>query len=103
MEREKFNPKKNAKLEAPAILGPGKDGKLGSTVTQHLLKTYIKPDFALNEDPREAILRYKDVAEKDPMFFKAYEKTQPKPIFDEREEQELGRVVPKDKKDKKKD
>ena len=35
-----------------------------------------------NEDPREALLRYADKAKNDPMFTKAWSKTQPKTIYD---------------------
>lgn len=34
-----------------------------------------------NEDPREALLRYADKAQNDPMFTKAWSKTQPKPVY----------------------
>lgn len=38
----------------------------------------------MDEDPREAILKYADAAEKDPKFIApAYSKTQPKPVFAE--------------------
>lgn len=38
----------------------------------------------MNEDPREAILKYADAAEKDPKFIApAYSQTQPKPVFAE--------------------
>lgn len=36
----------------------------------------------MEEDPREAILKYADAAEKDPKFIApAYAQTQPKPVF----------------------
>lgn len=34
-----------------------------------------------DEDPREALLKYADKAEKDPVFTKAWKETQPKPIY----------------------
>jgi hypothetical protein len=38
----------------------------------------------MDEDPREAILKYADAAEKDPKFIApAYSQTQPKPVFAE--------------------
>lgn len=38
----------------------------------------------MDEDPREAILKYADAAEKDPKFIApAYSQTQPKPVFQE--------------------
>lgn len=44
------------------------------------------------EDPREALLRYADKAEKDPMFTNAWSKTQPKTIYADlsEEEEEAG-------------
>lgn len=82
----------------------------GSLLTQYLLKvisifyfyvidsifklikgTYIKlllqqggliKETWMDEDPREAILKYADVAEKDPKFIApAYSQTQPEPVF----------------------
>lgn len=36
----------------------------------------------MDEDPREAILKYADVAKKDPKFIApAYAETQPQPVF----------------------
>ena len=41
-------------------------------------------DTWMDEDPREAILKYADAAEKDPKFIApAYSQTQPKPVFAE--------------------
>ena len=46
---------------------------------------HIKENIPLSsmrdEDPREALLKYADKAEKDPMFTKAWSKTQPKTIY----------------------
>ena len=44
------------------------------------------------EDPREALLKYADKAEKDPMFTKAWSRTQPKTIYaaDEEDEEEVA-------------
>ncbi|KAK4621217.1 hypothetical protein CLAFUW4_06670 [Fulvia fulva] len=48
---------------------------------------YVKENIALSslrdEDPREALLRYADKAEKDPMFTNAWKTTQPKTIYRE--------------------
>lgn len=42
----------------------------------------------MEEDPREAILRYAEVAEKDPQIIApAYAKSQPKPMFYESDEE----------------
>jgi hypothetical protein len=37
----------------------------------------------LHEDPREALLRYADIAKKDPQFTKAYKETQPETQYSE--------------------
>ncbi|XP_076894818.1 uncharacterized protein LOC143547222 [Bidens hawaiensis] len=87
-QREKIlkDPLKSHKPEAP-MNGPGFGGRVGVTkgslLTQYLLKQggMIKETW-MYEDPREAILKYADVAEKDPKFIApAYAETQPKPVF----------------------
>ncbi|XP_027177491.1 WD repeat-containing protein 70 [Coffea eugenioides] len=87
-QREKIlkDPLKSHKPELP-ITGPGHGGRVGSTkgslLTQYLLKQggLIKETW-MEEDPREAILKYADVAEKDPKFIApAYAQTQPAPVF----------------------
>ncbi|KAK2766094.1 WD repeat-containing protein 70 [Arachnomyces sp. PD_36] len=42
------------------------------------------------EDPREALLKYADKAEKDPMFTNAWSKTQPKTIYADLSDEEEG-------------
>lgn len=87
-QREKMlkDPLKSHKPELP-INGPGFGGRVGSTkgslLTQYLLKEggLIKETW-MEEDPREAILKYADVAEKDPKYIApAYSHTQPEPVF----------------------
>ncbi|KAF8672701.1 hypothetical protein HU200_049397 [Digitaria exilis] len=89
-QREKIlkDPLKSHKPEAP-VNGPGHGGRVGTTkgslLTQYLLKEggLIKETW-MDEDPREAILKYADAAEKDPKFIApAYSQTQPKPVFAE--------------------
>ncbi|OEL27975.1 WD repeat-containing protein 70 [Dichanthelium oligosanthes] len=89
-QREKIlkDPLKSHKPEAP-VNGPGFGGRVGTTkgslLTQYLLKEggLIKETW-MDEDPREAILKYADAAEKDPKFIApAYSQTQPKPVFAE--------------------
>lgn len=64
------------------IEGPGIGGRLGSSVTQSIMKNVIR-DTRRDEDPREALLKYAEVAERDPKFVApAYQTTQPKPILD---------------------
>ncbi|KAG2537678.1 WD repeat-containing protein 70-like [Panicum virgatum] len=89
-QREKIlkDPLKSHKPEAP-VNGPGYGGRVGtskgSLLTLYLLKEggLIKETW-MDEDPREAILKYADAAEKDPKFIApAYSQTQPKPVFAE--------------------
>ncbi|KAL5223530.1 hypothetical protein ABZP36_010169 [Zizania latifolia] len=89
-QREKMlkDPLKSHKPEAP-VNGPGFGGRVGTTkgslLTQYLMKEggLIKETW-MDEDPREAILKYADAAEKDPKFIApAYSQTQPKPVFAE--------------------
>ncbi len=47
------------------------------------VKTSIPLSSMRDEDPREALLKYADKAEKDPMFTNAWKKTQPKTIYAE--------------------
>ncbi|KAF8392123.1 hypothetical protein HHK36_022465 [Tetracentron sinense] len=87
-QREKAlkDPIKSHKPELP-MTGPGFGGRVGSTkgsmLTQYLLKQggLIKETW-MEEDPREAILKYADVAAKDPKYIApAYADTQPEPVF----------------------
>lgn len=46
----------------------------------------------MEEDPREAILKYADVAAKEPKFIApAYAETQPAPVFAESDSEEEGK------------
>jgi WD repeat-containing protein 70 len=51
-------------------------------------KNHVKQQYGLssmrNEDPREALLKYAEEAEKDPIFTKAYLKNQPKTLLQDR-------------------
>ncbi|KAM0938982.1 putative transcription factor WD40-like family [Dioscorea sansibarensis] len=87
-QREKAlkDPLKSHKPELP-MTGPGHGGRVGTTkgslLTQYLLKQggLIKETW-MEEDPREAILKYADAAAKDPKFIApAYAETQPEPVF----------------------
>lgn len=85
-ERILKDPFKSHKPEVP-VNGPGHGGRVGTTkgslLTQYLLKQggMIKETW-MDEDPREAILKYADAAAKDPKFIApAYAQTQPEPVF----------------------
>ena len=57
-----------------------------STLSQYIAKQTAF-DRTRDEDPREAILKYAEIAEKDPQFVApAYRETQPEPIYDMEEE-----------------
>ncbi|KAJ0254157.1 F112 [Hirschfeldia incana] len=94
-QREKTlkDPLKAHKPELP-MSGPGHGGRVGTTgsslLTQYLLKQggMIKETW-MDEDPREAILKYADVAVKDPKFIApAYSQTQPETIFAKSDDEE---------------
>ncbi|ERN19060.1 hypothetical protein AMTRI_Chr10g8200 [Amborella trichopoda] len=94
-QREKSlkDPIKSQRPDLP-VTGPGFGGRVGSTkgslLTQYLLKEggLIKETW-MEEDPREAILKYADVAAKDPKFIApAYAETQPEPVFAESDSDE---------------
>lgn len=75
-----------------ALNVPGRGGRIGtsqsSLLTQHLLQKAEGVLFRDTKvDPREAILRHAE-ATKDPVYSRAYQKTQPKPIFAEEEDEE---------------
>ncbi|CAG8637338.1 11838_t:CDS:2, partial [Diversispora eburnea] len=49
------------------VSGPGKGGKIGSSLTQHIMSELIK-DTTRDVDPREALLKYAKVSEDDPQW-----------------------------------
>ncbi|CAJ0761970.1 6948_t:CDS:10 [Entrophospora sp. SA101] len=49
------------------VSGPGKGGKIGSSLTQHIMKELIK-DTTRDVDPREALLKFAEVSESDPQW-----------------------------------
>lgn len=90
MKRQKLkarkDPIKSRKPDLPLSGGVGHGGKVGSCLTQHLVRNMIIVDEAI-KDPREALLKYADKSEKEPLFFgSAYKTTQPKTIFQAEEE-----------------
>ncbi|KAI9012505.1 WD40-repeat-containing domain protein [Phycomyces nitens] len=87
-KREKLrrDPKVSHRPEMP-VNGPGKGGRVGLNEQQAVIAGFSK-DTTRDEDPREALLRYADAAEKDPMWVSnVYKSTQPKPVFAEEEEE----------------
>lgn len=75
------DPKKTKLPEMP-IRGAGRGGRIGISETTHLVKDMYLDQAALRmQDPREALLKYAEKAEKDPRWTNAYHKTQPKTLF----------------------
>ncbi|ONK70878.1 uncharacterized protein A4U43_C04F2460 [Asparagus officinalis] len=94
-QREKAlkDPMKSHKPELP-MTGPGFGGRVGTTkgslLTQYLLKQGgLMKETWMEEDPREAILKYADAAAKEPKFIApAYADTQPEPVFEKSDSEE---------------
>lgn len=53
--------------QEPPRMAHGRGGTIGVNETQHIMKSLIK-DTMRDEDPREALLKYAEVAEADPRF-----------------------------------
>ncbi|KAI8998158.1 transcription factor [Gaertneriomyces semiglobifer] len=63
------------------ISGPGRGGKIGTSLTAHIMRGLIK-DTTRDEDPREAILRHAKEAEENPYWVApAYKKNQPQAVY----------------------
>ncbi|CEG71549.1 hypothetical protein RMATCC62417_07265 [Rhizopus microsporus] len=81
------DPKASHRPDLP-VSGPGKGGRVNMNQQQAVIKSFAK-DTTRDEDPREALLKYANVAENDPVWVSnVYKKTQPKPIFAEDGEEE---------------
>ncbi|KAJ3178211.1 hypothetical protein HDU87_003763 [Geranomyces variabilis] len=79
-EKLRADPAASRKPDQP-LTGPGRGGKVGTSITQHMMKGLIK-DTLRDEDPREAILRHAKGAEENPYWVApAYKKTQPQTKF----------------------
>ncbi|CAH7672113.1 WD40-repeat-containing domain protein [Phakopsora pachyrhizi] len=82
-ERERQDPVKTLK-PMPPLNGPGKGGRVGASATQHVVQGLVK-DSIRHEDPREALLKFAQEHEgESSKYTAAWDKTMPKPIFDER-------------------
>lgn len=86
MDRIRRDPRASQMPERP-VTGKGYGGRIGAAATQRLVQN-IFPSEMREEDPREALLKYADKAEQDPRWTSVYAKTQPKPIYDERKDEE---------------
>ncbi|CDS07878.1 hypothetical protein LRAMOSA01827 [Lichtheimia ramosa] len=88
-KREKLrqDPKVSHRPEMP-VKGPGKGGRVGVNEQQSVIASFSR-DTTRDEDPREALLKYAEAAEKEPMWVSnLYKKTQPKPVFASEEEED---------------
>ncbi|KAJ3828487.1 hypothetical protein F5880DRAFT_1608389 [Lentinula raphanica] len=65
-EKDRMDPRKSRRPELP-VTGPGKGGRVGASATQHVVQNLVR-DTTRDEDPREALLRYANVAEEDPQW-----------------------------------
>jgi WD40 repeat protein len=84
-EKARGDPIKSKRPSDAPTSGPGHSGKVSDNLTHMLMKEMgvVKKATEWQEDPREAILKYAQVAEESPSIVTpAYAKTQPKPIFD---------------------
>ncbi|KAG9285405.1 hypothetical protein G9A89_010880 [Geosiphon pyriformis] len=89
-DRPKSTKRKREKLRKDPIAsrrpdlpvnGPGKGGKIGSSLTQHIMKDIIK-DTTRDDDPREALLKFAEISQHDPKWISsAYQNTQPVPVL----------------------
>ncbi|KAF9180990.1 hypothetical protein BGZ50_005771 [Haplosporangium sp. Z 11] len=86
-EKMRTDPVASRRPEMP-LTGPGKGGKVGTNLTQHVLTEIVK-DTTREEDPRAALLKYAEMTEKDPQWITpAYKKNQPKAVYDDRVDEE---------------
>lgn len=95
-EKARSDPLKSKRPDLP-VTGPGFGGRVGTTkgslLTQYLLKEGgLMKETWMEEDPREAILKYADAAEKDPKYIApAYAETQPKTLFAASDSEDEGK------------
>ena len=81
LDKIRSDPIKTHRPELPSF-GPGQGGKIGSNVTQTIMKSVLK-DTSRDVDPRAALLSYAERAANNPKFVAtAYQETQPEPVFD---------------------
>jgi hypothetical protein len=79
--KDKIDPRDLRKPFVPLRGGSaGIGGQIGTSVQSSMMKSMIQDKRYLSEDPREAILKYAEIAEKDPYWVApAYKESQPKP------------------------
>lgn len=77
---------KRVKLPEPPQEGVGVGGRVGTSLTASIMSNLIAKT-PIEDDPREALLKYHDPSGQS-LWFDAYKETQPKPIFSKTEEDE---------------
>ncbi|GAA5868551.1 hypothetical protein JCM1840_005486 [Sporobolomyces johnsonii] len=85
-ERERHDPVKSFK-PMPPVVGPGRGGRVGASATQHVVQGLVRNTLR-DQDPREALLKYATADPSDNTWTQAWAKTQPKPVFDTRVDDE---------------
>lgn len=85
-DKERQDPRKSRRPELP-VTGPGRGGRVGASATQHIVQNLVR-DTTRNVDPREALLKYADAAERDPQWTAAWKVNQPQPVFATETEEE---------------
>lgn len=81
LDKIRSDPIKSHRPELPSF-GPGQGGKIGSNVTQTIMRNVLK-DTSRDVDPRAALLAYAEKAANNPKFVStAYQETQPESILD---------------------
>ncbi|KAG6866800.1 hypothetical protein C0991_008736 [Blastosporella zonata] len=78
-EKDRLDPRKSRRPELP-VTGPGKGGRVGASATQHVVQNLVR-DTTRDQDPREALLKYAEMAENDPQWTAAWKVNQPQPVF----------------------
>ncbi|XP_063369601.1 gastrulation defective protein 1 homolog [Cydia amplana] len=84
MEKERLDPVKSHRPDLPITSGQGgRVAASGSTLSSFVIRNLgLSKRVEDDQDPREAILKYAKDAEENPFWVApAYKKTQPKPIF----------------------
>lgn len=80
--KERKDPVKSHRPELP-LGGPGQGGRIGGGVIQAIMTEHLPQVSTRHEDPREALLKYAQQAEENPMFVTpAYSQTQPRAVMD---------------------
>ncbi|KAK0544237.1 hypothetical protein OC845_005700 [Tilletia horrida] len=95
LEKMRQQPGGPTRMPERPLTGPGRGGRIGAAATQHVVQSIWK-DNSRSEDPREALLKYADKSEQDPLWTSAWKATQPKPVFrtdyeDEERQKESGK------------